>query len=80
MDNTLEKINKEILNCQKCLLCKTRIHPVPGEGSSHARIMFIGEAPGKMRRKQVNLLWCLGEGVGWIVRINWFEKRERLYY
>lgn len=52
MDNTLEKINKEILNCQKCLLYKTRIHPVPGEGSSHARIMFIGEAPGNNEDKE----------------------------
>lgn len=43
---TIEEIKKEVLNCKKCPLYKTRTHPVVGEGSLKARVMFIGEAPG----------------------------------
>ncbi|MBU1446404.1 uracil-DNA glycosylase [Patescibacteria group bacterium] len=43
----LEKIRVQVENCQKCGLCKTRTHAVPGEGSPNADIMFIGEGPGK---------------------------------
>ena len=41
-----QKIKEEIIHCQKCPLWRTRIKPVPGEGSLKAKIMFIGEAPG----------------------------------
>ncbi len=47
----LEKIEKEILNLKKSPLFKYRTEnnylPVIGEGSLEAKIMFIGEAPGK---------------------------------
>jgi len=52
MDDNLEKINKEILDCQKCLLYKTRTNPVSGEGDPHTKIMFIGEAPGNNEDKE----------------------------
>jgi len=41
-----EEIKKQILNCRKCDLWKTRKNPVIGEGSTNAKIIFIGEAPG----------------------------------
>jgi DNA polymerase len=40
-------ITKEILECKKCPLHKTRHKPVPGEGSLDAEIMFVGEGPGR---------------------------------
>lgn len=40
-------ITKEILECKKCPLYKTRHKPVPGEGSLDAEIMFVGEGPGR---------------------------------
>lgn len=43
----LERLNKKILRCQLCKLSDTRNHPVTGEGNLHAKLMFIGEAPGK---------------------------------
>lgn len=46
MKKKLEDIKKEVLNCKKCPLSKTRINPVFGEGEETAEIMFIGEAPG----------------------------------
>ncbi|MDI9432356.1 MAG: uracil-DNA glycosylase [Planctomycetota bacterium] len=42
----LEAVAAEVRQCCKCGLGSTRTHPVPGEGSSTARIMFVGEAPG----------------------------------
>ncbi len=43
----LKKIAAEIQNCRRCRLWKRRRHAVPGEGNPHARIMLIGQAPGK---------------------------------
>ncbi len=41
------KIVEEIRHCTKCRLHQFRKNPVPGEGSLDARIMFVGEAPGR---------------------------------
>ena len=46
----LEKLNlllKETKNCSSCPLSTTRTNYVFGEGSPEAKIMFIGEGPGK---------------------------------
>ncbi len=42
----LNDIANEIKKCKKCPLYKTRRNPVPGAGSSSAKIMLVGEAPG----------------------------------
>ncbi|UCH72021.1 MAG: uracil-DNA glycosylase [Thermoplasmatales archaeon] len=43
----VEKIADFIKNCKKCSLWKTRKKPVIGNGSASAKILFIGEAPGR---------------------------------
>lgn len=43
----LEDVNREIMNCTKCPLHKTKLNYVPGEGSGNPDIMFIGEGPGE---------------------------------
>ncbi len=43
----LRELDKKMKECQACELAKTRTMVVPGEGSSRAEIMFIGEGPGK---------------------------------
>lgn len=40
-------LTEEIAKCRKCRLCAARTYPVPGEGDPHARLMFIGEGPGR---------------------------------
>ncbi|MDL2718022.1 MAG: uracil-DNA glycosylase [Acidobacteriota bacterium] len=42
----LQSLAFEVSSCVKCRLCKTRKQTVFADGSSSARIMFIGEAPG----------------------------------
>ena len=43
----MQKTTNLVINCRKCSLWKTRNHPVVGDGSLDAKIMFIGEAPGR---------------------------------
>ncbi|MDG7050324.1 MAG: uracil-DNA glycosylase [Nitrososphaerota archaeon] len=43
----IENIRESVTNCTKCELCKTRTNAVPGKGNPKARIIFIGEAPGR---------------------------------
>jgi len=43
----LEKIRQEILKCKKCDLYKTKTNYVPGSGNPRARLVFVGEAPGR---------------------------------
>ncbi len=42
-----EELKQAALGCKKCRLCETRKTVVFGEGSPSARVMFIGEGPGK---------------------------------
>lgn len=45
-ERALRKIEREIKNCKKCRLRRTRKNAVPGEGPANASIMLIGQAPG----------------------------------
>lgn len=44
---TLPILQKTVKTCSKCPLAETRKNIVFGEGSSNARLVFIGEAPGE---------------------------------
>jgi uracil-DNA glycosylase len=46
-DDSLEKIADEVRGCPLCKLARTRKNAVPGEGQLSAKIIFIGEAPGR---------------------------------
>ncbi len=45
-EHTLQTLEKHVSSCQKCPLASTRTQTVFGEGSPHARLVFVGEAPG----------------------------------
>ena len=44
---TLSEIREELGDCTRCRLCETRKSIVFGEGSSKARLVFVGEGPGR---------------------------------
>lgn len=44
---TLEVIRGELGDCRRCLLCKGRKNIVFGVGNPAARLLFVGEAPGR---------------------------------
>ena len=47
MRTSWPQLMEEISVCRKCRLCETRTNVVPGEGSPDAKIMFVGEGPGR---------------------------------
>lgn len=42
-----ERLIRKIMSCQACPLFKGRTQAVPGEGNRQARLLFVGEAPGR---------------------------------
>jgi uracil-DNA glycosylase family 4 len=51
-EQLLQQIAKEIEKDPTCPLRDSRTHTVPGEGSSTAKVVFIGEAPGQDEDEQ----------------------------
>ena len=45
--DSLEKVAEEVKGCPLCKLSSSRKNAVPGEGAVGAKILFIGEAPGR---------------------------------
>lgn len=43
----LDELRVQVESCRRCQLCDGRTQTVFGVGNPHARVMFIGEAPGK---------------------------------
>jgi len=44
---TLDQLRAAIGDCQRCKLCSGRTHIVFGVGNPHAKLMFVGEGPGR---------------------------------
>ncbi len=44
---TLDEIRSELENCRRCPLCEGRKNIVFGVGNPDARLVFVGEAPGR---------------------------------
>jgi len=47
LENQIWQINNSMMDCQLCPLKETRTQVVPGTGNPQAKIMIIGEAPGR---------------------------------
>lgn len=43
----LDEIRAQVEKCHACPLCETRTNIVFGDGNPHARVLIVGEAPGK---------------------------------
>ena len=51
MNYELELVRRNVIECTKCELCKTRTNSVPGKGNFQSDIIFVGEAPGRNEDK-----------------------------
>ena len=51
-NTVLDELAENIRSCKECTLSATRTNAVPGEGSSSAKVFFVGEAPGKDEDEQ----------------------------
>jgi DNA polymerase len=47
MMTSFSQLKSDVAACTRCGLCQTRTHTVFGEGNPHARLMFVGEGPGR---------------------------------
>jgi DNA polymerase len=47
LDDSLSLVAEEVRVCKKCPLSLARTNAVPGEGPPHARVVLIGEGPGR---------------------------------
>ena len=45
---SLEAIAQLVASCTKCRLCEGRRRTVPGEGAAEARLVVVGEGPGRV--------------------------------
>lgn len=63
----LEALRKEVMDCARCDLHKTRHNVVFGSGNSAARVMFIGEAPGE--QEDIQGLPFVGRAGGLLTKI-----------
>ena len=45
---SLAAIAQLVATCTKCRLCEGRRHTVPGEGAAEARLVVVGEGPGRV--------------------------------
>ncbi len=48
----LAEIAQQVRTCTLCRLHENARNPVPGAGSTHAEIMFVGEGPGEQEDRQ----------------------------
>ncbi len=77
MNGDMEQLAIEIRNCRKCELWKVRNNPVMGEGSIDARIMFIGEAPGRKEDEQGKpFVGAAGKILDGTLHANGIERKE----
>lgn len=76
---TLEEISSDLGDCQRCGLSKGRNHIVFGAGNASARLVLVGEAPG--REEDLQGLPFVGEAGQLLERILFAMglKREDVY-
>ena len=80
MPEELKELNKMVQNCHRCNLSKTRKNIVFGEGNPDAKIMFIGEAPGREEDLQGRpFVGKSGEMVTKMIQKVLLLKREDVY-
>lgn len=48
----IQRVEDEVLVCQRCPLAQTRTCAVPGEGNLNSVVMFVGEGPGSDEDRQ----------------------------
>ena len=78
-ESAMVLLREEIGDCRKCKLSQKRTHIVFGEGNPDARLMFIGEAPG--REEDVQARPFVGEAGMLLTRLieKMGLKREEVY-
>jgi DNA polymerase len=73
----LEKLAQEVIQCKQCPLYKTRKKPVFGEGNPQAKLVFVGEAPGKEEDLQgLPFVGMAGQLLTKIIEAMGFKRKD----
>jgi uracil-DNA glycosylase len=73
----IERLARTIRACTKCPLHMTRATAVPGDGSSEARIMFVGEGPGSQEdREGIPFVGAAGRFLNELLAAIGLDRRE----
>jgi len=76
----ISSLNKEIQECEKCGLYKTRINVLTGEGNLNARLMLIAQAPGENEDKQGRMfIGPSGKVLDELLENDSNQKKRNLY-
>lgn len=77
---TLREIRREMGDCRRCKLWKTRTNLVFGDGDPYARLMFVGEGPGEDEDAQgVPFVGRAGQMLNDIIEKGLRLKRSEVY-
>ncbi|MGN8940143.1 uracil-DNA glycosylase [Collinsella bouchesdurhonensis] len=73
----LDEIRAVLGDCRLCQLCQTRTKIVFGTGNPHARVMFVGEAPGRNEDLQGEpFVGAAGEDLNGILSLAGLTREE----
>lgn len=74
---SLDEIRSVMGDCRACQLCQTRTNIVFGVGNPRARVMFVGEAPGKNEDLQGEpFVGRAGENLNRILSLAGLERED----
>ena len=74
---SLDEISSVMGDCRACQLCQTRTNIVFGVGNPRARVMFVGEAPGKNEDLQGEpFVGRAGENLNRILSLAGLERED----
>ncbi|HOJ33091.1 MAG TPA: uracil-DNA glycosylase [Candidatus Hydrogenedentes bacterium] len=78
--NALKELEQVVSGCTKCPLYATRTQTVFGTGNPHARLMFVGEAPGADEDRQGEpFVGAAGQLLTQIIQKGMKLKRSDVY-
>ena len=76
-NNPKENLDEEIRECKKCSLAETRINAICGEGSSHAKLMLIAQAPGENEDREGRMfIGPSGKVLDELLRVIQIDREE----
>ncbi len=73
----LDELQAQVANCRKCALCETRTQTVFGDGNPDARVLFVGEAPGKNEDLQgIPFVGKAGQNLNTLLEIAGLKRED----
>jgi DNA polymerase len=73
----LDALRASVATCKLCPLCEGRTNTVFGEGDIHARVMIVGEAPGKNEDLQGSpFVGAAGKNLNALLQIAGIDRND----